>query len=106
MVAGYVPEAKPMKVTLPPAAARLFVTPLTVTEYGGVPPSTITVTVPSLPPLQLAGVVVSDAVMVDAWPTGTPVAEPGQRFLSVMVAGYVPDARPIKVVLPPDVATA
>jgi hypothetical protein len=56
----------------------VWVTPLTVTEYGDVPPLTLTVALPSLPPWQLVGVVVSDALIADGWPTRTPAAEPEQ----------------------------
>ncbi len=48
MVAGYVPVASPVKVVLP--VTPVWVTPLTVTEYGAVPPLTLTVTLPSLLP--------------------------------------------------------
>ncbi len=63
------------------------------------PPLTVTVTLPSLPPWQLAGEVVSDAVIAAGSPTRTPVAEPVQPWASVMLAGYVPVAKPRKVVL-------
>ena len=65
----------------------LWVTPLSVTEYGPVPPLTDTVTLPSLLPLQLAGVVISEATIAVGWPTNTPAAEPEQECASVMVAG-------------------
>ena len=63
------------------------------------PPLTVTVTLPSLPPWQLAGDVVSEATIAAGSPTRTPVAEPAQPLASVMLAGYVPVARPRKVVL-------
>jgi hypothetical protein len=75
------------------------VTPLTVTEYGEVPPLTVTVTLPSVPPWQVTGEVVSEAVIAAGSPTRTPVAEAVQPLESVMLAGYVPVAKPVKVVL-------
>jgi hypothetical protein len=47
----------------------------------------------------VAGEVVSEATIAAGSPTKTPVAEPVQPWASVMLAGYVPVAKPVKVVL-------
>ena len=82
-----------MNVVLP--VTPVCVIPLTVTEYGEVPPLTLTVTVPSLAPLQLAGVVVSDALIAVGFVIVTALLVFVQPPESCTVTVCEPDASPV-----------
>ena len=70
---------------------------MTVTDYGAVPPLTVTVTLPLVPPLQLAGVVVSDPLIAVGIVTVLVTAGARQPLLSLTATVCEPLPRLPKV---------
>ena len=80
--AVYVPALRPVNTVDPPLALIVWVTLLSVTEYGAVPPLTVTVTVPFEPPKQLTPVCDVEAVKPALNETGIGVTKSSREALS------------------------
>ena len=97
MVMLYPPLARPVNVVLPPEVLILWVTPLTVTLYGGVPPLTLTVMVPSVAPGEVGAVDVADAWTADGAVIVCVCAGPVHPWLSFTLTVCEPAARLLNV---------
>src|SRR5438105_2068174 len=78
------PAVRPVKVVDPPSVEIVCVVAPRVTEYGGVPPLTVTVTEPFEPLKQLTALCVNDTVKPTLKVTATGVTKSSRTEVAVV----------------------